>query len=173
MTILQAQVEANERGLCRCGRWATSELSYTEEMVQHEGASSLTPPSSPPTNNSYQTPPVEAVTTLLPVPEDIQLPSLTSSEIEPIPIPPPRAPTPGRQVGSQCCWTHRKTDEATGSGAARLFQSSTGIRGKARARPYTLGSHSSVRGSGNWRVRAEQHSDAPERCAPSPRFFND
>ena len=84
MTILQAQVEANERGLCRCGWRATSELSYAEEMDQREDASSPTPPSSPSTNNSYQTPPVEAVATLVPVPEDVQLPSPTSSEVEPM-----------------------------------------------------------------------------------------
>ena len=89
MTILRAQVEANEQGLCRCGRWATSELSYAEEMDQRKDASSPTPPSSPPTDNSYQTPPVEAVATLVPVPEDVQLPSLTSSEVEAIPVLPP------------------------------------------------------------------------------------
>ena len=153
MTILRAQVEANEQGLCHCGHRATSELSYAEEMDQHENASLPTPPLSPPTDNSYQTPPVEAVATLIPVPEDVQLPSPTSSEVEPIPVLLPHAPTPSRQVGGQRCWTHRKADEASGSGAARLFQSSTRIRGKAHTRPYTLGSRSSVRGSGGWCVR--------------------
>ena len=54
MTILQAQVEANERGLCRCGRRATSELSYAEEMDQRQDASSPSPPLSLPTDGSYQ-----------------------------------------------------------------------------------------------------------------------
>ena len=83
-------MESNERGLCRCGRRATSELSYAEEMDQRQDASSLSPPLSPPTNGSYQTPVVESVTQLVPVPEDVQLPSPTSSEEEPIPILPPR-----------------------------------------------------------------------------------
>ena len=39
MTILRAQVESNGRGLCRCGQWATSELSYAEEMDQRQDAS--------------------------------------------------------------------------------------------------------------------------------------
>ena len=174
---MEAQAASQER-LCRCGRRATSELSYADDMQGQQNASPAssslgTPLSSLPTDQSYQTPPVEQVTELVPVPEDIQLLSPNSSEEEAIPIPPPRALTPGRQVGGQHCWTHRKTDEASGSGAARLFRSSTGIRGKARARPYFIGSHSSVRGSGSWRVRAEQHSDAPEHRAPPPRFFDD
>ena len=76
MTILRAQVEANERGLCRCGQRATSELSYAEEMDQRQDASSP----SPPTDGSYRTPVTESVTHLVPVPEDVQLPSPTSSE---------------------------------------------------------------------------------------------
>ena len=98
MTILRAQVEANERGLCRCGQRATSELSYAEEMDQRQDASSPSLPLSPPTNGSYQTPVTESATRLVPVPEDMQLPSPTSSEEEPIPVPPPRATTPGREV---------------------------------------------------------------------------
>ena len=92
-------------------------------------ASSLsgTPPLSPPMDQSYQTPPVEQVTELVPVPEDVQLLSPNSSEEEIHPVPPPRAQTPGHQVGGQCCWTHYKADELSGAGAARLFQSSTGI----------------------------------------------
>ena len=73
MTILRAQMEANERGLCRCGQRATSELSYAEEMDQRQDASSPSPPSSPPTDGSYQTPVTESVTRLVPVPEDVQL----------------------------------------------------------------------------------------------------
>ena len=91
-------MESSKRGLCRCGQRATSELSYAEEMDQRQDASSPSPPSSPPTDGSYQTPVTELVTRLVPVPEDVQLPSPTSSEEEPIPIPPPRASTPGREV---------------------------------------------------------------------------
>ena len=154
--ILEAQAVSQGR-LCRCGRQATSELSYAEDMEGQQNASPAssslgTPPSSPPTDQSYQTPPAEQVTELVPVPEDIQLPSPNSSEEEPIPVPPPRAPTPGQQVRGQRCWTRCKADEASGSGAARLFRSSTGIRGKAHARPYPFGPSSSVRGSGSWRV---------------------
>ena len=164
--------------LCHCGRRASSELSYAEDMQGQQNASpasssSGTPPLSPPTDLSYQTPPVEQVTELVPVLEDVQLPSPNSLEEEAIPIPPPRALTPGCQVRGQRCWTCRKADEASGSGAARLFRSSTGIRGKARARPYPFGPSSSVRGSGSWCVRAGQHIDAPERGAPPPRVFND
>ena len=67
MTILRAQVEGNERRLCHCGQRVTSELSYAEEMDQRQDASSPTPPLSPPTDGSYQTPPVEDVALLVPV----------------------------------------------------------------------------------------------------------
>ena len=86
MTILRAQVESNERGLCRCGQRATSELSYAEEMDQRQDTSSPSPPSSPPTDGSYQTPVTESVTCLVPVPEDVQLPFPISSEEEAIPF---------------------------------------------------------------------------------------
>ena len=153
MTILRAQVEANERGLCRCGRRATSELSYAEEMDQRQDASSPTPPSSPPTDGSYQTPVTESVTRLVPVPEDVQLPSPTSSEADPIPVPPPRAVTPGRQVSGQRCWTRRKFDPAPGTGASgRLFWRSSGLRGKGRAGPHPVGRGETGRGTGDWRV---------------------
>ena len=125
MTILRAQVEANERGLCCCGQRATSELSYAEDMDQRQDASSPSPPSSPPTDGSYQTPVTELVTRLVPVPEDVQLPSPTSSEEEAIPIPPPRATTPGRDVSGQRCWTRCKFDKTPGAGASKL--SRTGI----------------------------------------------
>ena len=156
MLILEAQAMSQER-LCRCGRRATSELSYADDMQGQQNASPASSTSgtlllSLPTDQSYQTPPVEQVTKLVLVLEDIQLPSPSSSSEVAIPVPPPCVPTPGQLVSSQHCWTHCKTDEASGSGAARLFRSSTGIRGKARARPYPFGLHLSVRGSGSWRV---------------------
>ena len=117
LTILRVQVESNERGLCRCGQRVTSELSYAEEMDQRD-ASSPTPPSSPPTDGSYQTPVTASVTELIPVPEDVQLPSPTSSEEEAIPIPPPCATTLGRKVSGQRCWTRRKFDKTPGAGAS-------------------------------------------------------
>ena len=86
-------MEANERGICRCSRRATSELSYAEEMDQRQDTSSPSPPLSPPTDRSYQTPVTESGSRLVPVPEDVQLLSPTSSEEEPIPVPPPRATT--------------------------------------------------------------------------------
>ena len=133
MLILEAQSQSQEGCLCRCGQRATSELSYAEEMQGHQNASPTlsslgTPPSSPPTDQSYQTPPVEQVTELVPVPEDIQLPLLNSSEEEALPVLPPHALTPGCRVGGQRCWTRRKADESSGAGAACLFRSSTRIR---------------------------------------------
>ena len=95
MTILCAQAESNKWGLCHCGQWATSELSYANEMDQRQDMSSPMPPLLPSTDQSYQTPPVEMVTQLMPIPEEVQLPSPTSSEEGPIPIPLPRATTPG------------------------------------------------------------------------------
>ena len=168
MTILRAQVEANERGLCRCGRRASSELSYAEEMDQRQDASSPTPPSSPPTDGSYQTPVTESVTRLIPVPEEVQLPSPTSSEEVPIPIPPPRASTPGREVSGQHCWTRRKFDKPPGAGASgRFFWRASGLRGKDRARPYPVGRGETSRSLGDWRVRAEQHVGPSEPPATS------
>ena len=38
MTILRAQVESNERGLCCCGQRATSELLYAKDMDQRQDA---------------------------------------------------------------------------------------------------------------------------------------
>ena len=168
MTILRAQVEATERGLCRCGQRATSELSYAEEMDQRQDASSPSPPSSPPTDGSYQTPVTESVTRLVPVPEDVQLLSPTSSEGEPIPVPPPRAVTPGREVSGQRCWTRRKFDSAPGAGASgRLFWRSSGLRGKDRARPYPAGRGETSRSSGDWRVRVDQFPGPSEPPATS------
>ena len=170
MTILRAQVEANERGLCRCGQRATSELSYAEEMDQRQDALSPTPPSSPPTDGSYQTPVTESVTRLVPVPEDVQLPSPTSSEEVPIPVPPPRASTPGRVVSGQRCWTRRKFDKTPGAGASgRLFWRSSGLRGKDRARPYSLGRGQTHGSSGDWRVRIEEHAGPSEPASSSHR----
>ena len=131
MTILQAQVEGSERRLCRCGQRATSELSYAEEMDQRQDTSLPSPPSSPPTNGSYQTPPVEGVAALMPVPEDMQLPWLTSSEEVVLPVPPPRATTLGQEVSGQRCWTRHKFDKTPGAGASgRLFWRSSGLQGK-------------------------------------------
>ena len=169
MTILRAQAEANEQGLCRCGQRATSELSYAEEMDQRRDASSPTPPSSPPTDGSYQTPVTESAGQLVPVPEDVQLPSPTSSEEEVLPIPLPRATTPGRQVSGQCCWTRHKFDKTPGAGASgRLFWRSSGLRGKDRARPYPAGRGETRGSSGDWRLRAEQHAGPSE---PTPASY--
>ena len=169
MTILQAQVEGQERGLCHCGQWATSELSYAEEMDQRQDASSPSPPSSPPTDGSYQTLVTESVTRLVPMPEDVQLPSPTSSEEEVIPVLPPCATTPGREVSGQQCWTCCKFDKTPGAGASgRLFWRASGLRGKDRARPYPAG-HGEARGSaGDWRLRAEQYPGSSE---PTPASY--
>ena len=173
MTILRAQVEANECGLCCCGQRATSKLSYAEEMDQRQDASSPSPPSLPPTNGSYQTPAVESVTRLVPVPKDVQLPSPTTSEEVPIPVPPPRASTLGREVSGQHCWTSCKVDQAPGSGASgRLFWRSSGLQGKDQARPYPVG-RGEVRGStGDWRLRAVQQLGSSEPCPSSPRSLH-
>ena len=167
MTILQAQVESNKRGLCHCGWRATSELSYAEEMDQRQDASSPSPLLSPPTDGSYQTPITESTSRLIPVPE-VQLPSPTSSEEEAIPVPPPRATTPGREVSGQRCWTRRKFDKTPGAGASgRLFWCASGLRGKDQARPYPAGRGETRNSSGDWRLRAEQHA-GPSEPAPSP-----
>ena len=121
-------MESNERGLCHCGQRATSELSYAEEMDQRQDASSPSPPLSLPTDGSYQTLVTESVTCLIPAPEEVQLPSPTSSEEVPIPVLPPRAVTPGRDVSGQRCWTHRKFDKTPGAGASeRFFWRSSGL----------------------------------------------
>ena len=103
VALTRAQVESNEGRLCQCGQWATSELSYAEEMDQRQDASSPLPPLSPLTDGSYQTPAVELVTRLVPVPEDVQLPSPTSSEEVPVPIPALRATT--------LSWTWKNPDD--------------------------------------------------------------
>ena len=169
MTILRAQVESNERGLCCCGWQATSELSYAEEMDQRQDASSPSPPLSPPTDGSYQTPVTESVTCLVPVPEDVQLPSLTTSQEEVLPVPPPRATTPGRKVSGQQCWTCRKFDKTPGAGASgRLLWCASGLRGKDRARPYPAGRGEARGSTGDWHIRAEQHSGSSE---PTPTSY--
>ena len=145
--------------MCRCGQRATSELSYTEEMDQRQDASSLSTPPSPPTDGSYQTPVTESVTQLIPVPEDMHLPSPTSSEEEVLPVPPPRASTPGREVSGQHCWTRHKFDKTPGAGASRwFFWRSSGLRGKDRARPYPAGRGEAHGSSGDWCLQAEQHA---------------
>ena len=168
MTILRAQVESNERGLCRCGRWATSKLSYAEEMDQRQDASSPSPPSSPPTDGSYQTPVTESVTRSVLVPKEVQLPSPTTSEEEVLPVPPPRATTPGCEVSGQRCWTRCKFDKTPGAGASgRLFWRSSGLRGKDRARPYPAGRGETRGSAGDWRLRAVQHTGPSEPPATS------
>ena len=172
MTILRVQVKSNARGLCCCGQRATSELLYTEEMDQRQGTSSPSLPLSPPTNWSYRTPPVEEVTHLIPVPEDVQLPSPTSSEEPPIPIPPPHATTPGHEVSGQRCWTCRKVDQAPGTGASRqLFWCSSGLRGKDCARPYPAGRGEARECSRDWQVQVVQQPGSPEPGPSSPRLI--
>ena len=145
-------------------------MSYAEEMDQRQDASSPSPPSSPPTDRSYQTPVAESVTHLVPVPEDVQLPSPTSSEEEPIPVPPPRATTLGREVSGQRCWTRRKFDKTPGAGASgRFFWRASGLRGKDRARPYPAGRGEIGCSAGDWRVRTEQHA-GPSEPPPSSHW---
>ena len=159
-------MESNEWGLCCCGQQATSELLYAEEMDQRQDASSPSPPSSPPTDGSYQTPVTESVTRLVPVPEDVQLPSPTSSEEAAIPVPPPRATSPDREVSGQRCWTRHKFDKTPGAGASgRFFWRASGLRGTNRARPYPVGCGEACDRSGDWRLRAEQHAGPSE---PTP-----
>ena len=137
-------------------------------MDQRQDASSPTPPSSPPTDGSYQTPVTESVARLVPVPEDVQLPSPTSSKEVPIPVPPPRAPTPGREVSGQRCWTRRKFGKAPGAGASgRFFWRSSGLQGKDRARPYPVGRGEARGSAGDWRLRADQHEGPSEPPATS------
>ena len=139
-------------------------MSYAEEMDQRQDASSP----SPPTDGSYQTPITESVTHLIPVPENVMLPSPTSSEEEAIPIPPPHATTPGREVSGQRCWTRRKFDKTPGAGASgRFFWRASGLRGKDRARPYPAGRGETGRSSGDWHVRTEQHAGPSEPPATS------
>ena len=137
-------------------------------MDQRQDASSPSPPSSPPTDGSYQSLVTESVTRPVPIPEDVQLPSPTSSEEEAIPVPPLRATTPGRVVSGPRCWTHRKFDKTPVAGASgRFFWRSSGLRGKDRARPYPAGRGEAGRGSGDWRVRTEQHAGPSEPPATS------
>ena len=154
--------------MCCCGQRATSELSYAEEMDQRQDASSPSPPLSPPTDGSYQTPVTESVTRLVPVPEDVQLPSPTSSKEVPIPIPPPRASTPGREVSGQCCWTRRKFDKSPGAGgSSRFFWRSSGLRRSNRSRPYPVGRGEARDSAGDWRLQADQHAGPSEPAATS------
>ena len=157
-------------------------MSYAEEMDQRQDTSSPSPPLSPPTDGSYQTPVTESVTCLVPVPEDVQLPSPTSSEEEAIPVPPPHATTPGCEVSGQRCWTQRKVDKTPGAEASgQLFWCASGLRGEDRARPYPAGRREARDRAGDWRIRAEQHPSPSEPtpasywqehvpfCHPSPR----
>ena len=105
MTILRARGDHQEERLCCCGQWATSELSYAEDVGAHQDASPASTPLSPLMDALYQTPPLKQVTTLVPVlePADIQLPSPDSLEAEQLPILPPHAPMPGQLVSGQRC----------------------------------------------------------------------
>ena len=113
----------------------TLELLYTEDLDTQQNASisstPLVPPSSLPTYQLYQTPPVEVVTALVLVPEDIQLPSPSTTKDEIVcPVLPPCAPSPSHQVSSQHCWMRHKADHPGPSGAGtsgRLFSSSTAL----------------------------------------------
>src|SRR6204780_5012752 len=99
-------------------------------------ASSISPPSSPDTDQSYYDPvvesptPVPVVTELVPVLEEGQLPSPASSE-EAVPIPPPR----GQAVHGQRCWTRAKRpNPPVGSrGSSRFFWTSTRLQRRSRA----------------------------------------
>ena len=111
---------------------------------------------------------MESVTRLVPVPEEVQLPSPTSSEEEAIPIPPPHAATPGREVSGQRCWTRHKFDKTPGAGASgRYFWRASGLQGTGRVRPYPAGRGEARSGSGDWRLRAEQHA-GPSELTPAP-----
>ena len=138
-------------------------------MDQRQDTSSPSPPLSPPTDGSYQTPVTESVTRLIPVPEEVQLPSPTSSEEVAIPIPPPRAVTPGHEVSGQRCWTCRKFDKTPGAGASsQYFWRASGLRGSYRSRPYPAGRGEACDRSGDWRLRAEQHTGPSE---PTPASY--
>ena len=87
-------------------------------MDQCQDASSPSVPSSLVTDQLYCTPPVEEEGRLVPVPEEVQLPSPMSSEEAPILVPLPHATTPAREVSHQRCWTRCKVDLAPGAGAS-------------------------------------------------------
>ena len=116
---------------------------------------------------------METTTRLTPVPEDVQLPSPTSSEEVAVPVPLPRATTPGQVVSGQSCWTHCKIDQAPGTGASgRLFWRASGLRGKDRTRPYPAG-RGAVRGSaGDWRVQAVEQPGSSEPGPSSPQAIH-
>ena len=95
------------------------------------------------------------VTTLVPVPEEVQLPSPTSSEDMIHPVLPPHATTPGQVVSGQHCWSKRKADPSQGSGASSwLFWRSSSLQGKDCGRPYPVGSQLSAGGTRNWQAQA-------------------
>ena len=99
-------------------------------------ASSISPPSSPDTDQSYYDPVVEVptpgpvVTELVPVLEEGQLPSPASLE-EAIPIPPPR----GQAVRGQRCWTRakRRNPYPGARGSSCFFWASTGLQRRSGA----------------------------------------
>ena len=117
MVLLEAKCESL-RKCCRCGEQATSELFYAKDLATHEGASSPTPLSLLDMDMSFQTLPAKVVTALVPIPEEVQLPSPLASEGAPLPVPPPQATTPGRLVSGQHCWTACKAEHSKGPGAS-------------------------------------------------------
>ena len=135
--ILWAQGQSQEEGLCCCGQWATSKLSYADE-VAHWGALSAFTPLPLLTGQLYRTPPVEQVTVLVPVLEDILLPSPNVSEDNALPVPSPCTPTQGHLLSGQHCWTRCKFDEDAGSGSAHLFQTPPDYEGRITIDPIIL-----------------------------------
>ena len=140
--MLEVHCDALKKGLCHCGQCATSELSYIEGADQRASptvklslvsirSSSFLPSDSLRTNTSYQSPVISQVTTLVPIPEEVQLPSPTTSEDEIIHVLPPRAIGAMPQVSGQQCWTRPKTDCSGGVGASsRFFWRSSRLHGK-------------------------------------------
>ena len=85
-------------------------------MLSHSSPS--IPSSSPPTDVSYQTLPIEQVTALVLVLEEVQLLSSMVSEDKIIQVPLPHAQTPNCLVSGQQCWTTRKAEHSEGAGAS-------------------------------------------------------
>jgi hypothetical protein len=125
--LLQAHCKALEKGLCHCSQRATLELSYVAEMDQRasspSSASGLlltsSEPDSPATNVLYQSLPVEQVTTLVLVLEEVGLLSPSTSEDKIVQIPPPCACSVDCPMSGLCCWTTRKAEHFEGVRASR------------------------------------------------------
>ena len=125
--LIEAHCADIERGRCRCGKRATSELSYAKEINQRaspapelspssEGSSLFLPADSPVTDTSYQSPVVSQVTALVPIPEEAQLPSPTTSEDKIVRVLAPRVDAEVPQVSGQRCWTACKAQCSEGPG---------------------------------------------------------